>query len=159
MPLWLVVEYTYNRTYYRMICDSQEQAEVLKIYLVNKITYDSFGDICLGVNIFGPLTLNILMADVAMVNVDTTRDLRPPKISEPPPRETTAGDFNIQGSVVTVLQDKKVLDSILNKIDKVVDEKFAKLNEDEKMRKDLEKLKLPKETIDAMIAAHKAEKK
>ena len=158
MNLWLVVEYTYNRTYYRMICDSQAQAEVLKIYLVNKITYDSFGDICLGVNIFGPLTLNILMTDVAMVNIDTTRDLRPPKINEPP-KETTAGDFKIQGSVVTVLQDKKVLDSILDKIDKVVDAKFTKLNEDEKMRKDLEKLKLPKETIDAMIAAHNTEKK
>jgi hypothetical protein len=158
MNLWLVVEYTYNRTYYRMICDSQEQAEVLKIYLVNKITYDSFGDICLGVNIFGPLILNILMTDVAMVNIDTTRDLHPKRIEETP-KETTAGDFKIQGSVVTVLQDKKVLDSILNKIDKVVDEKFAKLNEDEKMRKDLEKLKLPKETIDAMIAAHNTEKK
>jgi hypothetical protein len=140
-----------------MICDSQERAEVLKIDLVNKITYDSFGDICLGVNIFGPLDLNVLMHDVAIVNIDTTRDLRPLKINEPP-KETTAGDFKITGTVVTVLQDKKVLYSILDKIDKVVDAKFIKLNEDEKMRKDLEKLKLPKETIDAMIAAHNTNK-
>lgn len=132
-----------------MICDNEQLAQETRYALISKVTYDSFGDLLFGASVLGPFNLNEMMASVLSLDI-----VEKPKPKLPDP--VTAGDFKINGAVVTVIQNKDVLTSIIDKIDDVV---TKSLNEEHIMRAKLKKLNLPANVIDAMISAKNTEKK
>jgi hypothetical protein len=144
MLLWIVIEFTYSRTYYRGIFDTQSEADKLRDKLIGKVNYDSYGDMLIGSIIVGPFTLNthteqFSYYDIIEVKSDET------KVSK---KEVAAGDFKIDGTTVTLLQDNKKIDKILSKIETEIDA-------EQKMRQDLAKLKIPQNVIEEMVKAVK----
>lgn len=66
-----------------------------------------------------------------------------------------AGDFKIQGSVVTLLKDDAKASRVMQRIEASVDKVVAALDQDAETRKKLKKMGLDDATIEAMIIAQK----
>jgi hypothetical protein len=153
LNLWLVIEYTVNRNYYRLISDSQESAEKHRYARQATINYDEHGEMFIGAVLLGPFTLNEITENIYVIpiveekqKIDTYEEIEKKK-------EIIAGDFKIAGSTV-ILQDPNAIKTIIRRIDKAVNDV---IDRDAQMKADLKKLNLPMATIEAMIAASKKE--
>jgi hypothetical protein len=150
MKLFLIIEYTIARTYYRAIVDNQQLAEQIKYDLVAKAGSDEHNDLLIGVDMFGPFELNSkdnIINKYDLVERDTLQiDKNDFAIH---------GDFKISGNTVTLLQDKVRMTNVIDRIDAEVVASEKRASDEIQMRKDLKKLGLDIFTIEAMIKAKK----